>query len=53
LRTCSRKISDRERSKSPWYLLALIFEEGLNIKKKESISPRNTPRKINTEKISI
>jgi hypothetical protein len=33
--------------------LALIFGEGLNIKNEERMSPRKTPRKIITEKISI
>jgi hypothetical protein len=30
-----------------------MFEEGLIMKNRERISPRKTPRKINTEKTSI
>jgi hypothetical protein len=46
-------MSERERSISPWYLLALILGDGLKIKKRERIKPRKTPRNIITESASI
>jgi hypothetical protein len=49
LRNCSRMQRVSERSSSPWYLLALMFDEDFTIKKKESINPRKTPIKINTD----
>ena len=42
----------RVRSKKPWNLFAAMFDDGLNIKKSERTRPRNTPRKIKTEKPS-
>ena len=52
LRNCSRIHRVSDRSKSPWYLLALISEEDFMIKKNESISPWKTPMKINAEMAS-
>jgi len=53
LRNCSRMHNESDRSSSPWYLLAAVFDDDLSIKKKERRSPRKTPRKMKTDNISI
>ena len=53
LSNISRIQRARVRSNKPWNLLAALLDDGLNIKKRERISPRKTPRKINTEKPSM
>jgi hypothetical protein len=41
------------RSRKPWNLFAELLEDGLKIKNKDRMIPRNTPRKMNTENPSI
>ena len=37
------------RSNNPWYLLALMLDEGFIMKKNERINPWITPIKMNNE----
>jgi hypothetical protein len=53
LRICSIKISDNDRSKSPWKRLARLFDDGFNIKKNDKMRPWNTPMKRNTDNTSM